>query len=122
MERCQSFVIEGRLPGYNDLKGDRWGKVKQPAMDTVMWAAKLQRLRPILGPCEVSILCMEPNTRRDRDNVTSGACKVVLDALQQLGLLRGDGQKYVTGVHTAVEVDRVKPRVVVQIKEDDNGN
>lgn len=117
----QTFTIEGRLPGYNELNKGSWHvcrRVKLEAMNNVMWSAKIARLKPIKGQCEITIACFEPNARRDVDNVTSGAGKVVLDALQQMGLLQGDGRKYVNQVgYPHVEVDRKRPRVEVEIRE-----
>ena len=118
----QRFLIEGRLPGYNELHQQPWYKsrrIKQEAMDRVKWYARTAGISKIQGRCTVTITCYEPNARRDVDNVTSGASKVILDALQQLGVLKGDGRKYVAQVICpAVEIDRTYPRVEVEI----NGN
>ena len=92
----QTFTIPGRLPGYNELHKHPWQaarRVKQEAMDAVIWAAREARLQPVQGRCVVKICCYEPNRRRDVDNVKAGANKVILDALQQMGILKGDGQK-----------------------------
>ena len=114
----QRFLVEGRLPGYNELHKHPWQaarRIKQDAMDRVIWYAKAARIKPITEPCEIVISCYEPNARRDVDNVSSGANKVILDALQQMGVLKGDGRKYVKRVGNSVEVDREHPRVEVTI-------
>lgn len=101
----QTFTIPGRLPGYNELHKHPWQaarRVKQEAMDAVIWAARAARIQPVQGRCVVKICCYEPNRRRDVDNVKAGANKVILDALQQMGILKGDGQKYVADVKTDV--------------------
>lgn len=120
----QKFTVPGRLPGYNDLH-QNWQKsrrVKQEAMEWVMWSAKAARIKPIQGRCQVDLVCYEPNARRDPDNVISGARKVILDALQRLGVLAGDGRKYVSkAINDRVEVDRKNPRVEVEIKEIEDG-
>lgn len=116
----QTFTIPGRLPGYNELHMHPWQvarRVKKEAMDAVIWAAREARLQPVKGRCVVRICCYEPNRRRDVDNVKAGANKVILDALQQVGILAGDGQKYVADVQTTVEVVREDPRVEVIIRE-----
>lgn len=117
----QRFTIDDRLPGYNELHQQPWFKsrrIKQNAMDTVMWYARIAGLKPIQGRCVVQIACFEPNAKRDVDNVTSGAGKVILDALQQAGILKGDGRKYVEQViYEKVCVDRNAPRVEVYIDE-----
>lgn len=115
------FTVPGRLPGYNELHGAGWRKshrIKTEAMGRVMWAAKAARIPPITGRCTVEISCREPNARRDVDNVTSGAGKIILDAMQQAGILAGDGRKYVGQVaYMPVTVDRYNPRVEVTIRE-----
>ena len=42
----------------------------------------------------------------------------ILDALQEIGVLQGDGRKYIAQViYSAVEVDKKNPRVEVEIRE-----
>lgn len=122
----QTFTVDGKLPGYNELHQQPWFKsrrIKQNAMDTVMWYARIAGLKPIQGRCIVTITCYEPNARRDVDNVKAGANKVILDALQQMGVLQGDGRKYVTNViNPPVEVDRENFRVVVTIAQPEDAN
>ena len=117
----QSFIITGRLPGYNELKARCWqesARCKAEAMREVQIAAMAARIRPVRGLVTVTISCYEPNARRDVDNVTSGAGKVILDALQEIGVLQGDGRKYIAQViYPAVEIDRKNPRVEVEIRE-----
>lgn len=125
-KRMQIFEIKGRLPGYNELHKQPWQvarRIKQDAMSKVIWAAWRYRVKPVQGPCEITIACYEPNARRDVDNVKSGANKVILDALQQMGVLQGDGRKYVTNViNPPVEVDRENFRVVVTIAQPEDAN
>ena len=117
----QQFTVSGRLPGYNELKARCWQEAarrKAEAMREVQLAAMIARIRPVRGQVTVTISCYEPNARRDVDNVTSGAGKVILDALQEIGVLQGDGRKYIAQViYSAVEVDKKKPRVEVEIGE-----
>ena len=117
----QQFTVSGRLPGYNELKARCWQEAarrKAEAMREVQLAAMIARIRPVRSQVTVTISCYEPNARRDVDNVTSGAGKVILDALQEIGVLQGDGRKYIAQViYSAVEVDRKNPRVEVEIRE-----
>lgn len=117
----QRFVISGRLAGYNELHKVNWRashRIKQNAMETVKWAAWSAHIKPVKGRCVVTIACYEPNARRDPDNVKTGANKVILDALQQMGILAGDGRKYIKDVvNPRVTVDRVFPRVEVIIED-----
>ena len=119
----QQFTIPGRLPGYNELRrGGHWAqnyKVKWNAMQWVYWNITTKDLTPCSAPVNVTILCHEPNARRDRDNVTAGANKIILDALQRAGILQGDGQKYVHSITNMVDVDRDNPRIEVVLQEVD---
>lgn len=115
-----TFTVKGRLPGYNQLTKGHWAvrqRIKQEAMDLVMWSARTQGIQPVDSKVVVDILCFEPNLRRDDDNVTSGASKVILDALQQMGVLKGDGRKYVTCVKHPADLDRENPRIEITITE-----
>lgn len=113
------FTIPGRLPGLNDLVGQcHWAvyaRKKKTSMETVMWAIRAARLEPIEGRATVTITCYELNKRRDEDNVQSGAAKIILDALQKMGVLKGDGQKYCHVVHRPVETDKDNPRIEVEV-------
>lgn len=117
----QSFTVTGRLPGYNELKARCWQEAarrKHDAMREVQIAAMAAKIRPIRKKITVTIRCFEPNARRDVDNVTAGAGKVILDALQEIGVLAGDGRKYVEQViYEQVEIDRKNPRVEVEMGE-----
>lgn len=118
----QRFVIQGRLPGYNELHKANWQqsrRIKQEGMNRVIAAARWDKLRPVQQyPVAIEIFCYEPNARRDPDNVTSGAQKVILDALQQMGVLQGDGRKYIaTLTCPRPVVDREAPRVETIIQE-----
>ena len=117
----QSFVIPGRLPGYNELNKSGWGnnyRVKTKALELVEWYIKVAPfgITPVSEKITVEIRCFEPNARRDDDNVTSGASKIILDALQQMGIIKGDGQRYVQCIKHPVEVDRENPRIEVTLR------
>ena len=117
---AQLFVIPGRLPGYNDLAKGHWAtqkKVKIRGMKIVDAYARQAKIQPVKGRVSIRISCYEPNARRDFDNVLSGASKVILDALQNMGVLKGDGQKYVEYRPVPVMIDRKNPHVEVQIEE-----
>ena len=109
----QTFIIDGRLPSYNDLHTS-WQKsrrIKQEAMDTVILAALA--MKPITEPSICHIACFEPNAKRDCDNVMSGASKIILDALQKCGKLQNDSRRWIDLRFAPVKVDKDKPRVEV---------
>lgn len=117
----QSFVIYGRLPGYNQLNSGHWAvknRLKQESMRLVQIAAMADKIRPVKGQAKVRITCFEPNAKRDVDNVKAGANKIILDALQGIKIIEGDGRKYIVEVlNPQIEIDRKKPRIEVEIEQ-----
>lgn len=68
-------------------------------------------------PVFMEYLWVEPNRRRDLDNVSSFGRKVIQDALVQCGVLKDDGWRYVVEFSDRFEVDRETPRIEILIKE-----
>lgn len=119
-KKAHALTIPGRLPGYNELTHGHWAarqRVKDAAMMVVGWRMREARLQMFTGKVTVEIRCYEKDARRDDDNVTSGAAKVILDAMQKCGILANDNQKHVRCVKHPVEVDRKNPRVEIIIEE-----
>lgn len=117
----QTFTIPGKLPGYNQLMHGHWAarqKVKDEAMTLVGWSARAAGIKPVTGLTTIKIQCFEPNSRRDMDNIISGASKVILDSLKNMGIIQGDGQKYVRYEPCTPVVDRKNPRVEIVITEE----
>ena len=114
----QWFVVNGKLPGYNDLHKHYITsyRIKRSAMENVGWHIKAARIEPVDCLVDIRIDCYEKHRRRDVDNVFSGACKIIEDSLQRCGILKGDGQKYVRSVTGNVSVDSENPRVEVIIR------
>jgi len=119
----QQFTIRGTLPSQNAVvaanRANRYGgaRLKSETQDAIVWSAKAAHLEPVTGPAVVTCAWYEIDRARDVDNIQSGV-KFILDALQEAGILQGDGQKHVTHVqHEPVQVDRANPRVVVTIEE-----
>jgi Holliday junction resolvase RusA-like endonuclease len=116
------FTIPGRLPGLNEIitaNSRHWAvayRQKKEAKELVQLSAL--GIRPVKGKAVITITCYEPNRRRDIDNVRAGACKIILDALQDCEILKGDGQKYIADIiQPAVQVDKQNPRIEVEIQE-----
>ena len=121
----QKFVIPGNLPGLNLLiaanRANRYkgAKLKKDADMQVVTAIRKCHVGVVRGyPVEVRIWFYEKDKRRDIDNVYSGG-KYVLDGLQEAGILRGDGQKYVDCLRYIHCTDPHNPRVEVEIIEND---
>ena len=61
----------------------------------------------------------EKNQRRDKDNIAF-AKKFILDALQEMKILKNDGWAEVAGFEDRFYVDKHNPRVEVEIYEEGN--
>lgn len=113
-------VIHGRLPGANEyITASRTNKyigakMKKEAQELVKW--QITRLPKLRGKVEIAFRWVEPNTRRDLDNVAFGK-KFILDALQELGKLENDDRKHVVGFTDTFAVDKADPRIELTIKE-----
>lgn len=62
---------------------------------------------------------VEPNKRRDPDNVAAGGRKFCLDALQQCGVLPNDGWKQILSFADTFEVNAANPGVMVVLRADE---
>lgn len=117
------FTIQGRLPGLNEIinacRRNRFMGAKQKEKATAHCGLQILALnvpkftRPVL----IRLHFVEPNRRRDQDNIQSGS-KFILDALVRTGRLVNDSQKWVR-VRPEVSdvVDGQNPRVEVEIEE-----
>ena len=117
------FTIYGRLPGMNEYtasqRGNRYGganmkRTSQKAVEAHIRAAKL---KPIKCPVRLLFSFYEPDRRRDLDNISGFAHKVIQDALVSTGVLQGDGWKYITGYTDVFAVDKKHPRIEVELVE-----
>ncbi len=123
MSDCR-LVIKGRLPGLNEYtKACRTNphtgnEMKRQAQELVMWhILSQQRGRRFTKPVFILFTFYEQDRRRDRDNVSSFARKVIQDALVKCGTLQDDGWDQVTGYLDRFEVDKENPRIVVEFIE-----
>lgn len=118
------LTVPGRLPGLNEyttacrssyVEGN---KMKQASMDVVMWSiyAKMRRVH-FTKPVFLLFTFYEKDRRRDHDNVSSYARKVIQDALVKAGTIEDDGWDYVTGCLDKFEVDARNPRIEVEFIE-----
>ena len=118
--KSQSFTVCEPLPGYNQLVKGHWAAqyhIKKKAKELVKWNAMRAGIRSVQGRCEVRITCYEPNKRRDISNVRAGAEKVILDALQELRIIKNDNWRWLEDVPTTVKYDKDCGRVEIEIRE-----
>ena len=118
------LTIPGRLPGLNEYtdacrtNSHKGNKMKSDAQEAVMWQvlSQMRRCR-FQRPVFLLFTFYEQDRRRDRDNVSSFARKVIQDALVKCGTLEDDGWDNVTGYLDRFEVDKENPRIVVEFIE-----
>ena len=120
------LIIPGTLNNLNDYidaertnrhKGAKMkaynGNIVSQAIRRCMRGVKLEK------PVFMEYLWVEPNKRRDKDNISSFGRKVIQDALVDTGVLKNDGWKHVVGFSDKFDVDKENPRIEVLIREAD---
>lgn len=125
------LVIKGTLPNLNDyLQAERQtyrrggkfttkgNELKQTNQDLVIWAIR-QQLRGIHieNPITLEYTFYEPNKKRDLDNISAFAHKIIQDALVVGGIIENDGWKNIKGFTDKFFVDKDNPRIEVIITE-----
>lgn len=118
------LTIPGRMPGLNEYTAanrehhHRGASMKQEHQAAVLWSIKTQ-LRGVkfTRPVFLIFTFYEKDRRRDHDNVSGFAHKVIQDALVKGGVLQDDGWGYVSGYFDLFEVDKKNPRITVQFIE-----
>lgn len=118
------LIVPGRLPGLNNLiEAERrnkyaGAKMKRDAEAVVRFAIRKQfrgfKPKP---PVILRYRFFEPDRRRDKDNISGFAHKVIQDALVREGILKNDGWAYVEGFSDAFEVDSKHPRIELEVEE-----
>ena len=118
------LIIPGRLPGLNQyIEAERRHRMAAAAMKKTvqedcmraMLSAKKKGIS--FDKCEIEFHWVEPNKRRDKDNIRGFGSKVILDALQKMGILKNDNWEYVEKLTDRFSVDKENPRVEVTLKE-----
>lgn len=117
------LIIPGQLPGLNDYSNaerGHWSKgavLKKQTEELVGWHI-LQQLKVRFNrPVRLDYLWIEPNKRRDLDNIAA-AQKFVQDALVKHGVLGGDGWAHIKGFTHNFDVDKDNPRIEITIQEE----
>lgn len=125
-----SFIYNGKLPSLNEyiaecrkhaVKGGKFKREWQERVEYDILIAKQQnRLTAVNKPVIVHFYYEERTAKRDLDNVSSFAHKVILDGLVQMGILPNDTQKWVKGfTDTFYHSDKEKIIVILEEWKDD---
>jgi Holliday junction resolvase RusA-like endonuclease len=115
-------IIKGKLPGLNEFiaainKNRYVGNLLKAKIESNIIECIKNQLGnlEIDAQVEISYFWIEPNMKRDKDNICS-AKKFVNDALVNSGVLKNDGWKNIDGFKDFFEVDKKNPRVEVEIR------
>lgn len=119
-----SFTVLGRLPGLNEYTSacrthqQKGARMKREAQQKVELLARYQlRGLQIHNPVKLHYHFYEKDRRRDMDNVSGFARKVIQDALVEVGILENDGWKNIKGSTELFDVDAQCPRIEIEIEE-----
>lgn len=118
------LVIPGVLPNLNDyitaerIHRQKAAALKRQAEHTIILAAKRQ-LRGVkfTDPVVMAYTWVEPNRKRDKDNISSFGRKCIQDALVKIGVLQNDGWRNIDSFSDRFFVDTKTPRVEVEIRK-----
>lgn len=118
------FTIIGKLPGLNEYTAanrthpQAGGKMKKNAEEVVIWSIRYQLSNlHITKPVLLKYDFYEPNKKRDLDNISSFAHKVIQDSLVKTGILKNDGWSEIIGFMDQFYHDPKSPRIDVTIVE-----
>lgn len=119
-----NFTIVGKLPNLNDyissMNRNRHvgNKLKSEIQEQIKYEI-LKQLKNVHIEKQVFITYhfFEPNQKRDLDNVSSFAMKVVQDALVEMKVIENDGWKNIKGFRSSFSVDKLNPRIEIELKE-----
>lgn len=122
-----TFVIKGRLPGFNDIYGsalsnrNQANRLKQKTQKEIMWTIveQLKNLK-ITKPVFIEYQWYEPNRKRDLDNIAGFGHKCIQDSLVKRGVLHNDGWKQIIGFKDLFYVDKDNPHIVVTLIEQED--
>lgn len=119
-----AFVVHGRLPGLNDyILAERTHRIKGAEMkaesEFIISAAIVQQIRGVrfTRPVIIRYRFFEPDRRRDKDNISGYAHKVIQDSLVRCGVIRNDGWNNIENYSDEFAIDKKNPRIEVTIRE-----
>jgi Holliday junction resolvase RusA-like endonuclease len=107
----QTFFIDRQLPGLNEIIAENrrhyraGARLKRNEQRHVVCAILMAKLKPATDSVWLEFKWIEPNRKRDKDNIAAGGRKIILDALVEAGVLAGDGWKHVDGFTDLFSVD-----------------
>lgn len=118
----QKLVIDGRLPGLNEMtKSNRTNKYagneeKQLYTNLVAQYCKIQKLMPFEKKIDVEFMWYCKDKRRDKDNIMAGQ-KFIFDGLTVAGIIKNDGWGEIGKIAHDFEIDKENERIEVMMIE-----
>lgn len=126
IKRRQEFTLEGRLPALNEIisanRENRFSGARQKARagEMVRMEIRKEALTRMQPPVRITARFYERDRRRDPDGIFSGGWKIILDALQQEGIIGNDNQRWLPGPMPLIPelyIDAKNPRIEVTLEE-----
>lgn len=115
------LIIQGRLPTLNEIldcaKRSKYiyAEMKKTNDDLVAWTAISQKIpKSIKADYEITWVCKDQSF--DKDNIMAGQ-KFIFDGLRASGTIKNDGWKQIGDVTHRFRVDKVNPRIEIEITE-----
>ena len=116
-------VIPGKFPGLNEFIAENRRRHGNWSGGNAMKQADQAIIRRYLPNTKfkrkifIQYTFFEPNTRRDKDNISGYFHKIFQDALVQNGNIQNDGWHYIKGMADYFDVDVKHPRIEILIEE-----
>jgi hypothetical protein len=114
-----NFKIPGTLPTMNEIveaSKTHWSGYSKMKKTYTSFVAMSARSLPKLEKVDVIITWYCKDKRQDKDNIMAGQ-KFIFDGLVMAGKLTNDGWNQLGDVMHRFEVDKLNPRVEIEMKE-----
>lgn len=114
--------IPAKLPSLNEYvracrsNAYAGAKMKKVYQEIISWY--LMKMPKINKPIYIHFHWIEANKMRDLDNIAFGK-KFILDAMQEMGIIPNDNQKYIKGFTDTFEYAK-QNKVILEITEANN--
>lgn len=118
LEKTILIELPLRLPGLNEYT---CACRSHPVIGNNMKKATMKQIQAYLPPLlfkniiSMKITYVEPNKRRDIDNIFAFGAKCILDAMVGNGNLIDDSQEYIKKLTQEVEVEKGVKKIIIEI-------
>ncbi len=118
----QILKVRGNLPDLNTIIAaskkhwSSYSRLKRDATSLVCLSCKEQGIKPVKS-ADFDFFWFCESRRKDKDNISAGGRKMILDGLVDAGVIKDDGWSYVGDFQDIFSIDKDDPRVEVVIKD-----